>query len=345
MAPLSSGRLGAGLGPHQSLPKGNADAGGELDQLPLVSIITPTYNHAAYLEETIESVLNQDYPRIEYIVLDDGSTDGTREILAKYTGRIRWETHPNMGETRTVNKGLSMATGEILAVVNSDDLLLPGGVSVLVRSLLAHPDALAAYPDWYYIDANSRMVGYNRSPDYDYRHMVGRHCCTVGPGALFRRHAIELGGLRDPAFKYVGDFDFWLRVGLHGRMIRVPEALAAFRVHSGSASEAKRGAEMAAEHIRLVEKLYALPGLPADIQALRREAFCFGYYHAGLSSGVDRSRAASYLATAIRFRPKRTFRLWRLFLTVVLPRPVVAVLRKARRRGREFAIVVLKIGR
>ena len=85
--------------------------------LPLVTVITPAYNRASYLVETIESVLGQDYPRLEYIVLDDGSTDNTREVLGKYEGRIIWETHPNMGETRTVNKGFGLARGEIVVVV------------------------------------------------------------------------------------------------------------------------------------------------------------------------------------------------------------------------------------
>jgi len=87
------------------------------DASPLVSIITPAYNQASYLDETIQGVLGQDYLRLEYIVLDDSSTDNTREVLEKYAGRIVWETHLNMGEARTVNKGWSMAQGEIMAVV------------------------------------------------------------------------------------------------------------------------------------------------------------------------------------------------------------------------------------
>src|SRR5213080_4739493 len=80
-------------------------------EFPLVSVITPSYNRADYLPETIESVLSQDYPNFEYIVLDDGSTDNTCEVLERYSHQLKWETHPNMGETLTVNKGLKMARG------------------------------------------------------------------------------------------------------------------------------------------------------------------------------------------------------------------------------------------
>src|SRR5688572_11108874 len=116
--------------------------------LPLVTIITPAYNRASFMDETIQSVLSQDYPHIEYVVLDDGSTDNTLQVLEKYRSRIILESHPNMGETRTVNKGLSMAKGAIVSIVNSDDPLLPGAVRTSVAVLQEHPDALAAYPDW-----------------------------------------------------------------------------------------------------------------------------------------------------------------------------------------------------
>jgi glycosyltransferase involved in cell wall biosynthesis len=198
---------------------------------PLVSIITPTYNRAGYLAETIDSVLGQDHPRIEYIVLDDGSTDGTPDVLARYGSCIRWETHPNMGETRTVNRGFALARGDIVAVVNSDDPLLPEAVSEAVAFLEAHPDILVAYPDWNLIDQDSKVIEHIQVREYDYLYVVKRHRCIVGPGAFVRRRAIELAGLRDPSFKYVADFDFWLRVGLHGPFARIPRTLATFRVH------------------------------------------------------------------------------------------------------------------
>jgi len=100
--------------------------------LPLVTVVTPVYNREDYLEEVILSVLGQDYPNIEFIVLDDGSTDGTLQVIWKYRERLRWESHANMGQTRTVNKGFSMAKGEIVGVVNSDDPLLPGAIREIV---------------------------------------------------------------------------------------------------------------------------------------------------------------------------------------------------------------------
>ena len=128
------------------------------EQLPLVSIITPAYNRAAFLDETISSVLNQDYRNLEYIVLDDGSIDDTREVVKKYSDRITYDRHDNMGEARTVNKGFSMARGEIIGVVNSDDPLLPGAISSIVAELLSRPDVLVVYPDWYVIDCEGRKV-------------------------------------------------------------------------------------------------------------------------------------------------------------------------------------------
>ena len=113
-----------------------------------VTIITPTYNRADLLPETIESVLGQDYQHIEYIVFDDGSKDDTSRVLQRYAGKVRWERHPNMGETLTVNKGFELATGDVVCVVNSGDPLLPGAVRSAVEALERNSDALAVYPDW-----------------------------------------------------------------------------------------------------------------------------------------------------------------------------------------------------
>jgi glycosyltransferase involved in cell wall biosynthesis len=149
-------------------------------------------------------------------VLDDGSKDDTLSILKKYEGRIVWDRHPNMGETRTVNKGFEMAKGEFICVVNSDDPILPGAILTAVNLMIANPDVLVVYPDWNYIGPKREVLGTVIVHEFDYMYMVSRHQCFVGPGALIRRKALELGGFRDPAFKYVADFDIWLRLGLIG---------------------------------------------------------------------------------------------------------------------------------
>lgn len=278
--------------------------------LPLVTVITPAYNRASYLDETIQSVLGQDYPGLEYIVLDDGSTDNTPEVLRRYDGRIAWETHPNMGETRTVNKGFGLARGEIVVVVNSDDPLLPGAVRAAAEFMQAHPDVLVAYPDWNFIGPKSEVTEHIRVREYDYLFMVGHHFCTPGPGAFIRRRAIELAGGRDPSFRYVADFEFWLRVAMHGPFARIPQTLATFRVHPQSASVSDRGAQMAEEHIRLVDHVYSAPGLPPEALRVKRQAYAWANYAAAVTSGRSRRRAARYYLRALRHYPLILYDMW-----------------------------------
>ena len=297
----------------------------KISMLPLVTVITPAYNRASYLDETIQSVLGQDYPRIEYIVLDDGSKDNTREVLDKYTGRIIWETHPNMGETRTVNKGFSMTHGEIVVVVNSDDPLLPGAVSAAVVFMEAHPDILVAYPDWNYIGPNSEVTGHIQVQEYDFLYMVRHHFCTPGPGAFIRRKALELTGPRDPEFRYVADYEYWLRLGLYGKFARIPRTLATFRVHPDSASVSSHGALMAEEHIRLIKRLYTDSDLPTGAKKVRREAFAWAHVVAGVTCGRARGKAAMYYIKAVLYYPPVLGGVglglaWRVFR--VLPAPL-----------------------
>ncbi len=252
---------------------------------PLVSIVTAAYNAAPYLEETIESVLTQGYPRLEYIVLDDGSTDETRAILERYTGRLIWDSHPNIGEARTVNKGFAICHGDPVAVVSADDPLLPGIVEAMVDWFASHPDVLVAYPDWEMIDENSEVIQHIRTFDYSYRDMVRWHHCLPGPGAFIRRSVIDAVGGRDPRFRYVGDYDFWLHAGVLGPFSRVPQTLARYRHHEGAASVSKTGAQMAREHMEMTDKLFARPDLPRSIRRLRREAYSSSHWIAGCVAG------------------------------------------------------------
>jgi GT2 family glycosyltransferase len=282
------------------------DAAGERS-LPLVSIITPAYNRADLVAETIDSVLGQDYPNLEYIVLDDGSRDGTLDVVKRYDGRLRWEAHPNMGETRTVNKGFAMARGEIVGVVNSDDPLRPGAVRRLVEALSRRPDAVVAYPDWALIDERGRVLQTVRTYEFTgYADMVRRHWCLPGPGAFFRRSLVEKLGGRDPDFRYVGDLDFWFRAARHGALVRVPEVLATFRTHSGSATVAQQGTRMAEEHLRVVEKLFAAGDLPEEVRRVEREARSSAAFVAATVCGTREWRAKlRYFGEALRLAPAK----------------------------------------
>jgi len=295
---------------------------------PLVSIITPAYNRASYLDETIQSVLGQDYPHIEYIVLDDGSTDNTHEVLEKYSGTIYWASHSNMGETRTANKGFGMAKGEIVCVVNSDDPLLPGAVSTAVEFLQSHPDILVAYPDWYRISHDSKIIERVQAHEYDYLYMLRCHQCIVGSGAFIRRKAFELAGMRDSEFTYVADFEYWLRLGLYGPFARIPETLATFRVHPDSVSMSHTGAAMADEHIRMMQKFYLLPDLPPQVLEVRAEAFSWAHYvAAGRCESVSEAARKHYLKSVqyypLSFLGKHGLK---IILFLLLPRPLFKIL-------------------
>jgi glycosyltransferase involved in cell wall biosynthesis len=290
-----------------------------LPEFPLVTIITPSYNRASFLDETVKSVLSQDYPNFEYIVLDDGSSDSTKDVIEKYLDQIIFESHLNMGEQRTVNKGFEMASGEIICVVNSDDPLLNGAIHAGVQALLLNPDALAAYPDWDEINTDSAFIKHLLLPDYDIENMLTDFNVGMGPGVFIRRSAIEKYGMRDLQFKYVGDLEFWFRLALHGKLVHIPRTLATHRTHLGAASVTDQGARMANELVRMVEKIYVEYDAPKDLWRIRNKALSRVHYVATLYSGNDSDAKRHHLLWSFRYAPHqflwRTLKsfLWRTF--------------------------------
>ena len=244
-----------------------------MKKYPLVTIITPTYNRALFLEETIKSVLNQDYPNIEYIVLDGQSTDNTLEVVKKFIGKIIWDSHKNMGEVKAVNKGFSMANGEIIGIVNSDDPLLPGAISEIVNFMVANPKIIGVYTDWIKTDKDGKEIEKVILPDYNYEYMLRKHNCTPGPATFYRKIIVDKLKGRDDRFRYVSDFDFWLRAGLIGKFARIPKFLTTFRVHPEAATIKNKGFVMAMEHINLLNKIFSLPNLPPNIEKIKSEAY------------------------------------------------------------------------
>lgn len=240
---------------------------------PLVTIITPTFNRDLFLEETILSILNQNYQNLEYIILDDGSSDKTSKIIEKYKDRIIWISHKNMGEVKTVNKGLLLAQGEIISIVNSDDPLLPGSINKIVKFMVNNPGIIVAYPDWVRIDEKGNEIEKIITSEYKYEYMLRAHDNVSGPGTFFRRIVIEKIGGRDLKFKYVSDYDFWLRAGLIGNFARIPEILSTSRTHSGQATQKDRGYKMAMEHILVLNKIFTLSNFPKYLNKIKKEAY------------------------------------------------------------------------
>jgi glycosyltransferase involved in cell wall biosynthesis len=237
-----------------------------------VSIVVPAYNHARFLEQAVDSVLAQTLPGVELIVLDDGSTDGTREVLAKYGDRFHWETQANMGQAATLNKGWGMASGELLGYLSADDYLHADAAKRAVECLERHRDAVLAYPDFAQVDENSRMLGTIRTPEFSYQDMVLEGVCAPGPGAFFRRSAYVRTGGWNAALRRIPDFEYWLRLGLAGRFQRIAEVLAYYRVHAGAQSFSAVDDAQAEEIVAVIDALLAQPSLAASLRAHGREA-------------------------------------------------------------------------
>ena len=219
---------------------------------PLVSLVIPAYNHARYLAAAVKSVLAQDYPKVELIVLDDGSTDETAAVLAGLDDGFYWETQANMGQSLTLARGWEMAKGEILGYLSADDTLEPGAVRSAVAVMISMPVVVATYCDFHLIDPGSRRVRTVRLPEFSYEHMLTNVSCPIGPGSFFRRSVYLQSGPWNPQYRQMPDYDFWLRIGLHGTIYHLPQVLSAFRVHEGSQTYSVTTPERAEEPTLIV---------------------------------------------------------------------------------------------
>lgn len=210
------------------------------ERWPLVTIVTPAYNQGEYLEQTMRSVLEQNYPALEYIVIDDGSNDDSfliaQGVAENYPGRVTVLTQQNSGQAATLNKGWAMARGEVLAYLSSDDCLLPNAVLQMVQALQANPCASVVYCDFWLINSSGRRLREFITEEFNPHRLLVDLVCQPGPGAFFRRIVYDKTGGWNPILKQVPDFEFWLRAERYGHFVRVPQLLAEYRIHDGSAS-------------------------------------------------------------------------------------------------------------
>ena len=204
---------------------------------PLVSIVTPSYHQANFLEETIRSVLDQGYPNLEYIIVDGGSTDGSLEIIQKYADRLAWwVSEPDQGQTDAINKGFSQAKGEILAWLNSDDTYLPGAVAEAVGYLQAHPEIGTVYGDANLIDDEGNVIGRFPAKQTDNRRLMRGYVHVPQQATFFRAELWRKVGPLDPTFFFAMDYDLWVRLSQHAPLKYYPRLWANFRLHGGAKS-------------------------------------------------------------------------------------------------------------
>jgi glycosyltransferase involved in cell wall biosynthesis len=268
----------------------------------LLTIITAVYNGEDYIKETIDSVLenalNVDF---EYLVINDGSIDKTREIIESFGSKIKVINKENSGESATLTMGFEIARGEFILVVSADDpLFTPRIFENVFEKFDEEEDIVAIYPDWRMIDENGSLIKTIKVNEFSDELLVGRCQTLPGPGTIFRAEtAREIGGRRSK-WKFVGDYDFWLRLSRKGKIRHRSEVLAQWRFHADSTSINLRGPEMARERIEVIEEFLEHNEVPKKIS---RMALGNAYYMASRLVFFNRAvPGKKYLFDAFQFR-------------------------------------------
>jgi len=221
---------------------------------PLVSVVTPSYNQGSYIEATLQSVLQQDYANLEYIVIDKESNDNTLEVLRTYAHRLRWISEQDHGQADAINKGFRMAKGEILGWLNSDDLYLPGTVRKIAQYFQSHPDVDMVYGEAYHVDTKGNIIERYVTEPFDLQRL-SEICFICQPTVFFRRDVFrEIGPLRTD-LHYCLDYDYWIRIAKRFRVGYLAEYLAHSRLHMRTKTLSKR-VEVHAETLRVVKQHY-----------------------------------------------------------------------------------------
>ncbi|MHB0965797.1 MAG: glycosyltransferase family 2 protein [Bellilinea sp.] len=226
-----------------------------MDTLPLVSIVTPSYNQAAYLETTMQSVLEQDYPHFEYLVADGGSTDGSTEIIQRYSSRLAWwVSEKDNGQADGANKGFRRARGEIVGWLNSDDVYRPGAITGAVAAFQANPQAGLVFSDVDSLDGAGKLINVMRFGPRTLEDLMAFKIISQ-PGVFMRRSLLEQVGYLDSSYHLLLDHHLWLRMALHAPLVYVPGMRwSAARFHAAAKNVAQAGA-FGSEAYRLAEWL------------------------------------------------------------------------------------------
>jgi glycosyltransferase involved in cell wall biosynthesis len=269
------------------------------------TIITPVFNGEDYIEETVLSVIAATREiDVEYLVVDDGSTDNTRELLAKYSEELRYIYQENSGQAAAINKAIGLAKGVYTTIVNADDPLLTKNLFLESEKVMdREPQVVATYPDWNMIDSKGNIVETVFVKEFDPVELIGKFNCLIGPGGIFRTAAGKNVNGWDPSYRFVPDYDFWLKLSEKGVFRHVPEVQATWRTHETSISISSRSEEMAQERIRVIDQfIFRNPDTP---ERLKKMAIAHSHYRAAaLSYFESKVDGRNLIKVSIRNYPK-----------------------------------------
>jgi GT2 family glycosyltransferase len=287
--------------------------------MKLVSIVTPSYNQAPFLEQTIRSVLDQDYPSLEYIVIDGASTDGSVEIIRKYSDRLAWwVSEKDKGQGEAINKGLARARGDILAWINSDDYYLPNAVSSAVKIFEENPDVVLVYGDMLAVDQNSETTNALKYGQYSLEDLL---CFQIigQPAVFFRREVFEKTAGLDTTYHFMLDHHLWIRIAQQGKILHVPQLWAAARYHPLAKNRSKP-VEFGIEAFRILDWVRTQPELSQTLEKVKRRAQASALrVNARYFLDADQSRAA--LGTwfqALFIHPPTALKRLNIFVSAIL---------------------------
>jgi len=243
---------------------------------PLVSIVTPSYNQAEYLDFTMQSVLHQDYENIEYLVVDGDSNDGSQEIIQKYANQLTWWiSEPDQGQADAINKGFRRASGEIVAWLNSDDLYLPGAVSAAVELFEKNPDASVVYGDAVSADSQGSLLNELKFDTWGTADFL-QFKIICQPAVFMRRSALEKVGYLDASYHFFLDHQLWIRLARDYKFLHQPDFWAVSRYHP-AAKNVTMAAESGTEVYRILQWAEKQPDLSQIILENYRQVWSGAY--------------------------------------------------------------------